>query len=75
MKYRLSVVALAALLVAYGCKTAKLSTRPAAPITASVSEEGFLNCFAAGTSLNGQPVWCEASAVLFDGRKRTVCQR
>ncbi|CAN5184895.1 hypothetical protein BH09BAC4_BH09BAC4_24410 [soil metagenome] len=68
MKYRLSVVTLAALLVAYGCKTAKLSTRPAAPITASVSEEGFLNCFAAGTSLNGQTVWCEASAVLFDGR-------
>ncbi|WP_460911791.1 hypothetical protein [Spirosoma areae] len=27
-----------------------------------------MNCFESGTSLNGQPVWCEASAVLFDGK-------
>jgi hypothetical protein len=68
MKYRLPTVALTVLLFTYGCKTAKLANRSATPITASITEEGFLNCFSAGTSLNGQTVWCEASAVLFDGK-------
>lgn len=36
--------------------------------TASILEEGFLDCFAPGTALNGQTVWCEASAVAFDGK-------
>lgn len=40
-----------------------------APSSAKITEEGLLTCFTAGTSLNGQPVWCEASAVLYDGRK------
>ena len=68
MKYSLPTISLLVLLFAYGCKTAKLFTRSATPTTASITEEGFLNCFAAGTSLNGQTVWCEASAVAFDGK-------
>jgi hypothetical protein len=63
MTTRLSTILLIAVLFSYGCKTAKLPSGS----TAAITEEGLLNCFTAGTSLNGQPVWCEASAVLFDG--------
>ncbi|UFH56581.1 hypothetical protein [Spirosoma sp. KNUC1025] len=67
MTYRLPAITLTILLFAVGCKTAKLSTGKL-PATATITEEGFLNCFTAGTSLNGQPVWCEASAVLYNGK-------
>ncbi|GAB3992442.1 hypothetical protein GCM10028807_25540 [Spirosoma daeguense] len=67
MTFRLPAITFVIALFFFGCKTAKLPTS-AKPTTASVTEEGFLNCFATGTSLNGQPVWCEASAVLFDGK-------
>ncbi|WP_461065996.1 hypothetical protein [Spirosoma horti] len=67
MNYRLSILASVALLLAYGCKTATLPSNTA-PASASITEEGLLNCFTAGTSFNGQPVWCEASAVLYDGK-------
>lgn len=71
MTYRLSAVTLLVLFVAFGCKTAKLPVTSTS-LTATITEEGFLNCFTAGTSLNGQPVWCEASAVLFDGKNILV---
>ena len=67
MTYRLPAVTLTVLLLAFGCKTAKLLTS-ALPTTATITQEGFLTCFAPGTSVNGQPVWCEASAVLYDGK-------
>ena len=67
MHYRLPVLVLTTLFVAYGCKTARLPTG-AASTTATITEEGFLNCYPSGTSLNGQTVWCEASAVLYDGK-------
>ncbi|WP_080057330.1 hypothetical protein [Spirosoma aerolatum] len=67
MNYKLPVLVLLAGLFSYGCKTAKLPHQ-SLPTTASISQEGFLTCFAPGTSLNNQPVWCEASAVLFDGK-------
>lgn len=66
MTYRLSLLLLTALLVSYGCRTTKPANTDR-PITATITEEGLLNCFLPGTSLNGQSVWCEASAVLFDG--------
>ena len=66
MNYRFFAVTLTALLLAFGCKTAKLPAT--ATLTATITEEGLLTCFAPGTSLNGQTVWCEASAVLFDGK-------
>ncbi|MFD2936961.1 hypothetical protein [Spirosoma flavum] len=71
MNYRLSTLALIILLVVHGCKTAKLHTK-ADTLTATSTKEGFLNCFTAGTSLNGQTVWCEASAVLYDGKNLFV---
>ncbi|WP_020607287.1 hypothetical protein [Spirosoma spitsbergense] len=67
MYHRLLLVTVTILLLIPGCKTAKLPAGKTLP-TASISEEGFLDCFTPGTSLNGQTVWCEASAVVFDGK-------
>ena len=67
MTYRLPAILLVTLALSFSCKTAKLPTS-SAPITASITEGGLLNCFTASNALNGQPVWCEASAVLFDGK-------
>ncbi len=67
MNSRLPALALTVFLFVSGCKTAKLPTQ-AVSETASITEEGLLTCFPAGTVVNGQPVWCEASAVLFDGK-------
>jgi len=36
--------------------------------TAAITKEGFINCFEKGLTANGQPVWCEASAILSDGK-------
>lgn len=36
---------------------------------ASITKEGFFNCFESGLTAGGQPVWCEASAILYDGSK------
>jgi hypothetical protein len=35
----------------------------------SVVREGFIDCFEPSLKANGQDVWCEASAVLYDGKK------
>jgi hypothetical protein len=67
MNYRLPALALTAFLLINGCKTTKVPTNARAT-SASITEEGLLNCYTAGTSLNGQPIWCEASAVLYDGK-------
>ncbi|MBD2752248.1 hypothetical protein [Spirosoma validum] len=67
MIYRSPAVTLTVLLLALGCKTAKLPTSKLST-TATITEQGFLTCFTAGTSVNSQPVWCEASAVLYDGK-------
>ncbi|MBC3786404.1 hypothetical protein [Spirosoma utsteinense] len=60
--YRLAVV----LLLTAGCKTTRLPSS-FKPVAAS-TDTGILNCFVAGTTLQGETVWCEASAVAFDGR-------
>jgi hypothetical protein len=67
MTPRFTILAFAAFLLFAGCKTTKLPTHTPQPV-ATITEEGFLNCFAPGTALNGQLVWCEASAVAFDGK-------
>lgn len=66
MYYRL-VLATSISLLLFGCKTARLPAGKPLP-TATITAEGFLDCFAPGTALNGQTVWCEASAVAFDGK-------
>ncbi|MCK8492805.1 MULTISPECIES: hypothetical protein [Spirosoma] len=71
MLNRLSTILLSVALVSYGCKTLT-SPFSKPPTVGAITEEGLLNCFTPGTSVNGQPVWCEASAVLFDGNKILV---
>ena len=67
MTTRFTTILFAVSLLLSGCKTTRISTHK--PLTASITEEGLLTCFAPETSLNEKPVWCEASAVLFDGKK------
>lgn len=66
MTCRLSTISLFIGLVTFGCKTTKLPSSQT--ITASISQEGLLTCFSPGTSLNNNLVWCEASAVVYDGK-------
>jgi len=37
-------------------------------VKASITKEGLINCFEKGLSANGQPIWCEASAIVYDGK-------
>jgi hypothetical protein len=37
-------------------------------LQASIIKEGFINCFEKGLAVNQQPVWCEASAIVYDGK-------
>jgi hypothetical protein len=36
---------------------------------AAIVKEGFIDCFEENLQAGGKPVWCEASAVLYDGKK------
>jgi hypothetical protein len=65
MNRRLHPILLLFLLLTVACKTAKL---PSGPFTATITDEGLLTCFAPGASLQNEPVWCEVSAVAYDGR-------
>ncbi|GAB4027691.1 hypothetical protein [Spirosoma koreense] len=67
MHYRLFTLTVTLVLLAFGCKTTRLPVK-ATSVTASITDEGLLTCFSPGTSVNGQLVWCEASAVLYDGK-------
>lgn len=70
MNYRLSALAVALCTVGYACKMAKPANLfDPARVRAKVAQEGLLTCFAPGTSSDGKPLWCEASAVLFDGHR------
>jgi hypothetical protein len=54
----------------YQCKTSKTSETPHTSPTASIIQEGYINCFEKGfTGADGNPVWCEASAIVYDGSK------
>ncbi|MEO8174791.1 MAG: hypothetical protein ABI581_16965 [Sediminibacterium sp.] len=58
------------LIIGIGCGPAKKATRYAdKSVTANIRSEGFFDCFEKGLTAGGQPVWCEASAILFDGTK------
>lgn len=54
------------------CKTSRVTTVSVAHQTAVVTKQGLINCFEQGLTYNGQPVWCEASAILYDGKKLIV---
>lgn len=67
MSIRYILAAASMALLSWGCQTSRL---PQTSIpTATIAQEGFLSCFSPGTAINGQPVWCEASAVLYDGKR------
>jgi hypothetical protein len=44
--------------------------RPLAKLSkgATIKEEHLINCFQEGVQLGGREVWCEASAIFYDGR-------
>ena len=65
MNHCLRSIILFSLLLTFACKTAKL---PSGPFIATITDEGLLTCFPTGTSLQNEPVWCEVSAVAYDGR-------
>lgn len=66
MTFSRRLLPLAAFILIFACKTAKI---PSAPLTATITEEGLLTCFAPGTKLQNESVWCEVSAVAYDGQK------
>lgn len=49
------------------CKSSRPLTAPEQN-TAAITKQGWINCFEKGLTANGQPVWCEASAILYDGK-------
>jgi hypothetical protein len=51
------------------CSSSKNATLSNQPIQANITKEGFFDCFEKGLSSNGMPVWCEASAIVHDGKK------
>jgi hypothetical protein len=67
-RYLVTILCLAVLAQ---CKTSKSSSGETANIQykAVISRDGLLSCFEQGLTANGQPVWCEASAIVYDGRK------
>lgn len=65
--FRRPAVALLLVFISFSCRTARPTS--SVPVSAAITEEGLLTCFPATTTLNNQPVWCEASAVAFDGTK------
>lgn len=61
---RYSLLALAFLLVQ--CRATRTSSLPE---QAAIVKEGFFTCFEKGLTSNGKPLWCETSAIVFDGQK------
>lgn len=57
------------MLLFYQCKTTRTGTAPYPSSTASIIQQGFINCFEKDLSAEGMPVWCEASAIVYDGSK------
>src|SRR4028118_566246 len=54
------------------CRTSRNINKPGPDglsSQAGITREGFLDCFEDGLFANGLPVWCEASAILFDGKR------
>ncbi|CCH55461.1 hypothetical protein BN8_04720 [Fibrisoma limi BUZ 3] len=69
MNRRLAFLFFLPCLIIVSCRTSRPSVSAKAPTSARIVDEGFLTCFPSGTSLNGQLVWCEVSAVLMNGQQ------
>ncbi|MEO6915316.1 MAG: hypothetical protein ABI151_06330 [Chitinophagaceae bacterium] len=57
------------IMLCLGCGPSRRIARISQNVSASISKEGFFTCFEPGVTAGGQPVWCEASAILYDGSK------
>lgn len=55
-------------ILCFGCTSSKRIALGNQAFSANIIKEGFFNCFEPGLTAGGQPVWCEASAILFDGK-------
>ncbi len=64
---RVNLIPLLALLCLVQCRSARPLTG-SEQNTAIITKQGFINCFEKGLTANGQPIWCEASAILYDGK-------
>lgn len=51
------------------CRSSRNGVGTSSYATASIVKEGLIDCFEKDLKSNGQPVWCEASAILYDGKK------
>lgn len=62
---------LLSILLFAGCKTIRTATTSPSGngALATIARTGFFDCFESGLSAGTQPVWCEASAILYDGSK------
>lgn len=71
MKRTLHFITLFALIFLLQCKTSKTGTAVSGNnlLQASITREGLLSCFEPGLAANGQPIWCEASAIVYDGKR------
>lgn len=56
-------------LVGQGCRVSQLRTSKPLPTAAAITEEGFMSCFSPNTIVAGNLLWCEVSAILYDGKK------
>lgn len=65
LKYLVSI----GLLFTLSCGPSRRASGSNEKTTAAITREGFFDCFEKGLTLNGQPVWCEASAILYDGNR------
>lgn len=71
MKKLLNFFPLLALILFIQCKAFKALTTGSggSQLKATVTKEGLITCFEKGLSANGVAIWCEASAILYDGKK------
>jgi hypothetical protein len=62
------LISLFSLLLIVGCQ------RPASKLTTGgvIVKEGLIDCFQSGLQAGGRELWCEASAVLYDGKNLTL---
>jgi hypothetical protein len=54
------------------CRPIRNSVGHKGYVEAAIVKEGFIDCFEKDLKNNGQPVWCEASAILYDGKKLLI---
>ncbi|MEJ7769346.1 MAG: hypothetical protein WKF89_16120 [Chitinophagaceae bacterium] len=70
MKKTFQFFTLIGLLFLVQCRTSRPSGTVVGvnSLQAVIIKQGILSCFEPGLTTNGQPVWCEASAILYDGK-------